>query len=416
MRSSIPILLRIAIKNVTANWGRSLICTATVAVCVSAMIILAGFQTGLTRQMIDASVKFGASHLRIYPDGFSAEPEYTRRIESPQHILDVIEVNPSVLAFGRKIKYPAMLESERHSRGVLMVGIDTEEQQRLRFLQDAVVAGSYLEPCGDGCQPAMIGEDLGLALELEVGDAVFLMTQTEDESVSGKRFRVTGFIKTGGILADKFEVYIPIDVAQTMLGCNDAITQIDVLLHKRGQIKRVVSRLTEELSGLPVEILPWQQLNPVIFEVTMKDRMFVRFILLILAFAVGTSLGNTLLNSVYDRQGEIGTILAIGARPSSIAVMVGFESLLIVLLGLGIGGLLGSGLILYLGTSGLDLSSVGEGIAQFIGNTTLYPMLVDTVLIWPMALMLLVSIAACIHPAAVAAKLAPVDAMWRRRR
>jgi putative ABC transport system permease protein len=416
MFEKIPIMLKIAAKNLARNRGQSAVCIITVAVSVAAMIFLYGLQRGLSEQMIDASIKFGASHIRLVPEGFSEEPGYNKRITDPQKALHFITQEASVDTYARKIISPAMIRTKKHSRGVLMVGVDAEEQRQLGFLQSAVTPGTVMESDDPTHAPALVGEKLGRTLELSKEEKFYIITRDEEGELGSWQFKVAGFLSTGNVLTDKFQVYIPLDVAQEMLAWGTSVTQIDLLLNSRSDIDRVKMSLQQKLEAEPVEFVTWSEMSVVTHEIIQKDDLLVRLIIIILTATVGTAIGNTLLNSIYNRQGEIGTVMALGIKPSYMALMIGAESVALVIVGLLIGISLGSVSVLYLGSQGIDLSAFGEGLVPFLGEETLYPRLGSVVLLWPGIMMLIVSLIACIHPTTVAARMVPVDAMWRRRR
>ena len=297
-----------------------------------------------------------------------------------------------------------------------MVGGDVDEQHKLGFLESAVAPGTVMESDDPEYAPALVGEKLGRTLELSKGEEFYIIARDEEGELESWQFKMAGFLSTGNVLTDKFQVYIPLDVAQAMLGWGSSVTQIDLLLEDQKHIGRVKNALQENLRAEPVEFVTWAEMSVVTHEIIQKDDLLVRLIIIILTATVGTAIGNTLLNSIYNRQGEIGTVMALGIKPSYMALMIGAESMALVIVGLLIGCSLGSGSVLYLGLRGIDLSAFGEGLIPFLGETTLYPCLGRVVLLWPGILMLIVSIIACIHPTTVAARMVPVDAMWRRRR
>jgi ABC-type antimicrobial peptide transport system permease subunit len=133
----------------------------------------------------------------------------------------------------------------------------------------------------------------------------------------------------------------------------------------------------------------------------------------IILFVAALGVVNTMLMAVFERTRELGVLKAIGMSPFAIVRMMMAETLLLILLG-GLSGLvLGLGLDVYLMVEGLDLSSSTGGMT--VGNVginpIIYGVITPTGVLFPMVILLSITMVAAIYPALRAARMQPAIGM-----
>ncbi len=130
------------------------------------------------------------------------------------------------------------------------------------------------------------------------------------------------------------------------------------------------------------------------------------------SFVIAVGILNTILMSVFERVREFGVMMALGTRPRQVVVLVVLEVGRPALVGIGVGGTLGSLSTLYFAEAGINLLPFAEGAASIgITTTTLYSKLtVANVVLLILAVFLLVVLVS-LYPAVHAARLRPVEAI-----
>jgi ABC-type lipoprotein release transport system permease subunit len=116
------IIFRLAWRNLWRNHRRTLIMLAAIVIGVWAMI----FMTALMRGMVDDMVKDGVSvlpgHVQIHHPAFRDDPTITNVIAPPDgQLLEALN-RPEVVAWATRVRVPAVISSERDTRGVTLVG------------------------------------------------------------------------------------------------------------------------------------------------------------------------------------------------------------------------------------------------------------------------------------------------------
>ena len=141
-------------------------------------------------------------------------------------------------------------------------------------------------------------------------------------------------------------------------------------------------------------------------------------IVLFIIFAVA-SLGivNTQLMSLFERTREVGIMRALGLNPFSVAALVLFETLFLVMIAAVAGGILGVLWSLRLEHVGWDISWMGGSFA-FVGvafDPHMYATLTPAAVIDSIVVMVIVVLVASLYPLFRAARISPVDAIGRGR-
>jgi ABC-type lipoprotein release transport system permease subunit len=201
---------------------------------------------------------------------------------------------------------------------------------------------------------------------VKIGAKVVLMTQavqppdTEATDAGGGEMqstllRVTGIFRTGIQAIDAHVIQLPLPEAQALLGVTNRVTQVAVLLEREGDSLRVARTLRKQLTGVPVEVLPWRESMPTLAQLFLLDEAFNYVMNGVVLAMVGLGILNTILMRVLERRYEFGLCSALGLRPVQLGVMIMGESLALTAISLALGLVLGLSVQHYFATAGLDL-------------------------------------------------------------
>jgi len=166
---------------------------------------------------------------------------------------------------------------------------------------------------------------------------------------------VTGIFRTGIQAIDAHVIQIPLPDSQALLGVPGRVTQIAILLEREGDSLMVAQGLRKQLTGVPVEILPWRESMPTLAQLFLLDDAFNYIMNGVVLAMVGLGILNTILMRVLERRYEFGLCSALGLRPVQLGVMIIGESLALTTISLALGLVLGLSAQHYFATDGLDL-------------------------------------------------------------
>ena len=161
-----------------------------------------------------------------------------------------------------------------------------------------------------------------------------------------------------------------------------------------------------------VTVSRWTELDTYLGTMLRVMDGFVVVWVIIIFLALSFGLVNTLVMAVFERVREIGLMLALGMKPSSILGQIVIESMMLLVIGLAIGNLLAWASIKPL-ESGIDVSVVAEGMAMMGAASVLYPQLRLEDVILANTVVLILGFFASLSPAWRASRFQPIEAITK---
>jgi len=376
---------------------------AAIAVAVAGVSSMNTLIRGFQADMLDSAVSNLTGHLKVYAPGYRDDPSIERSFRLEDGFQPDIPAD-KLLGWAPRIRVPAVIMSERETRGVQLVGVNPEAES-ISFLADVPIDGEGLSATQD--DRILVGAELARQLETKVGRRLVIITQGADGLNRERGFRIAGIYDAQGTGLEKIYVFTGLARLQQMLD-SDAITEISVRLKEEPQKASVKQLLIETFANM--EVMDWQELEPQVAAMYLfaDGAIYIWFILMMSALTFG--LVNTLVATVMERVKELGMLRALGMRNRMVISQVVLESTIIMSVGVVV-GLLG-GYLIYLSMSdGIDLSSFSAGVEMVGMSTHLQPVLLvdDFVLVASMSLGL--GFLASVYPAWRAVKIKPLDAM-----
>lgn len=261
---------------------------------------------------------------------------------------------------------------------VMVVGIDPVEE---RYLKDwwIISDGKYIEDD----HSAIVGYETASLLQLEVGDPI---------EIKGTEFLVTGILDETGS-ADDYQIFIPLNTAQTTFGKEDLVSTIEIrALCNACPVEMIADKLNPEIAGIRAVAVK-QIANAEMGMVKKVHDLMMAFAgvtLLIGSFMVV----NTMMASIHERTKDIGIMKAVGASRRQIMRIFVYEALVIGIIGGIAGYILGS------------LAAYITGPLLFDGVTISYA---PEYFVPTLSLSLAVSTISAIYPASRASKIKIAD-------
>jgi ABC-type lipoprotein release transport system permease subunit len=378
-------------------------------VAVAGVTFMNSLIRGFQFDMEEAAVANLTGHIKVLAPGYRDDPSIDKRFALEDGWQPDVPAD-ELAGWAPRIKVPAVILSERETRGVQLVGVDPQ-RERISFLASARYQGERLESPDDG--RLLVGRALAEQLQTDVGRRLVIITQGADGLNREAGFRIGGLYDTDGTGLEKAFVFTGMDVLQSLLD-TDGVTEVSVRLAdapgREPPIRSVRRSLADTFTGL--DVLPWQELEPqaaAMFAFA-DSAIFIWFLIMMGALVFG--LVNTLITSVMERVREFGMLRAVGMRPGAVITQVVLESALVMALGVGIGLGVGCLLVLWVG-DGIDLSSWAEGVELAGMRSMLIPRLLPSDLALVAVLSLVFGVLASLYPAWRAVKIKPLEALRR---
>jgi len=398
---------RMAWRNIGRSPRRTGIVVTAVAVGLAGVLLAMAVNYGMVFQMIETAIATELGHLQIHGAGFDRKPGIEIRIEDGERrAAGALSDLPGLRAWAPRVRSQGLVYSPRANVGVQVVGIDPAREARVSVLADSIVAGAYL----DGQRrKLLLGEKLADRLHVGVGDKLVLSVQDLQGEMTGQAFRVGGLFRTASRELDRGSVFLRIDEGKQLFGLGEDITELVVIAEQRRRVDDLKREIEARLSG-DLEVRTWEEIRPLlVYFVDLFDQMgWYVYGAVFVAMAFG--IANVLLMSVYERIREIGILMAIGMGPRRLVAGIVIESLLLTLVGVGIGLAVGV-LSVWLLRGGIDLSRWAEGLTAYGIGTRIVPVIRSKDLIMPTGVAFVTALFASLWPALRAVRIRPADAV-----
>lgn len=400
-------LLRLSWRNLWRNHRRTYIMLGAISVGVWAMIFMTALMRGMVDDMLNQGIRNLPRHIQIQHPAFLDDPSVVNSMDEPEGELLIALNQPGAKRWASRIKVPAVIASERESRGINLIGVEAEAESDISGIPAQISAGRFLESNHD--KGVVIGAKLAQRLETRLGKRVVVMSQDPDNNISERGFRVVGIYRAEMPGLEEYNVYAALGSLQKLLRIEGRVSQVILVDEDYRDIDTLYRRI-ERVTPATLDIKPWYEIDSYLAAMFNMMDGFVLVWVIIIFLALSFGLVNTLVMAVFERVREIGLIQALGMRPQLIVYQILLESLLLLLIGL----VIGNGLALITVKpleSGLDVSAVAEGMAMMGVGSVLYPKLTLDDMLLANSVVIVLGILTSILPAWRAAHLDPVRAL-----
>jgi len=365
-------VLKIAGRNLSRYRRRTTLTLLLVIIGMVAVLLFISVTGSFKAMMVGQITDSVLGHLEVHRKGYVAsidtlplnlnmKPAAVAKVEA------ALSQDKAVETWSPRVKFGGMFSNFTETTSIRINGVDPlREAATVPLLKGRMVEGDKSGALVEKGQ-IVIPVLLARGMKVKVGDTVVLVATNRDGSVNGKTFVIRsvteGISGPGGR-----DGYIHIDDARELLRMKEAeVSEIAIRLKDPAQLDRVTASLKEVLgvtagkptdaqpgaasaaagggagsgagSGQPqLEVHTWADLSPFATLARMIDLMTV-FIKVVLVSIVLVSVMNVMVMAVYERIREIGTIAAIGTRPSRILSLFLAEGLLLGAIGTALGTL-----------------------------------------------------------------------------
>ena len=406
---NLRIVLRLAWRNLWRNYRRTVIMVAAIIAATWAMIFLTALMRGMVDDMVKDSISALPGHVQIHHPAYRDDPTIANVIAPPGgELLEVLE-GPEVVAWATRVRVPAVISSERDTRGVTLVGIEPEREAGISFVADDVVEGRFLESRED--RGLVVGRRLLEKLATDVGKRVVIMSQDQDNEIADRGFRIVGVFESNLAQYEEGFVFAGEGTIQERLGVGDAVSEVAILGRDYRDVE-ALHRAVAEAAGPDVEVLPWHEIDTYLGTMLSVMDGFVVVWIVVIFLALSFGLVNTLVMAIFERVREIGLMLALGVTPRNILSQIVTESTLLLAIGLAIGNLAAWATVQPL-KHGIDVSIVSEGMEFFGAASVLYPALYLEDVVLANVIVLVLGFLASLSPAWRASRYDPVRAITK---
>ena len=407
--SMLPVkaMFMLAWRNLWRNHRRTTIMLAAITVGVWAMIFMTALMRGMVDDMLLNGIRSLPGEVQIHHPEYRDDPSINNSMAPPGiELLEALQIL-QLTAWTSRVRVPAVISSERDSRGAVLLGIEPGSEVQVSFDLDTISEGRFLEDSGD--RGLVIGAKMAERLETDLGKRVVVMSQDPDNNIADRGFRIVGIYRAKLASLEETYIYAGRETVQKLLKLGDRVSEIAITSEDYRNVDNWYPRI-KQAAGEGVETLPWYEVDTYLGSMLAMMDGFVLVWIIIVFLALSFGLVNTLVMAVFERVREIGLMQALGMRPSTILYQILMESLLLLLIGLLLGNVLAVGTVIPL-QGGIDISIVAEGMEMMGTSSMLYPALKLNDMIMANVIVIVLGLLTSILPAWRAASYDPIEAL-----
>ena len=386
----------------------SLISVLGIALGVAALITVLSVMNGFERELRSRILGM-AAHATIA--GFRGP------LHDWREAADMALAHPSVLGAAPYVEGQAMLTAGGAVRGVLVRGIEPDEERSVSDVSDYMVTGT-LDELEAGAFRIVVGSSLATRLGLDLGSRVTAIAPEPTTSPAGvvprhRRFEVAGIFEAGHGQYDSSFALMHIRDAGRLFRVRDGVSGLRLRLDDVFAAPRLAQEIASSLGGR-YWVTDWTRYHVQFFRALRIEKTAMFIILTLIVAVAAFNLVSTLVMIVNEKQPEIAILRTLGLTPASVLAIFLVQGTLIGLVGTGVGAAAGVAL------AG-NLEVIVPAIERLIGQKFLSPEIyyladvpadirgADVVTIVVVAFVM--SVIATIYPAWRAANTQPADAL-----
>lgn len=408
MGVGVVMAISLALRNLRRQFRRSLTSLLSIGFGVTALLVASGFTEALFFEFREATIRSQFGHIQVTRPGFQEKG----RSDPWSYLL------PADPAFGvASLPAGAVIAPRLLLNGLVSFGettlpfmsegvdpaVDMVDDRSLRMLQGRRLAG------GDH-QQLVLGEGLAAQLRVTVGEKVVLLTNTPDAQLGAAEAEVVGVFSSFSKEFDDAALFLPVSLARSLAKVDGAHAWL-VFLQDTLDTDRALQSLRPALAADAFQVSPWHQLAEFYARAAELFAQQLQLVKAIVVAIILLGIGNTMMMSVLERTGEIGTVMALGTKRA--AVLRGFllEGALLGLLGALLGVLAALALGQLLALAQIQMPPPPGFARSYLAALRFTPaMVLETVL-----LACAVTTLASLYPALRASRMVIVDAIRHGR-
>ena len=411
MNSHLPFraIFTLAWRNLWRNHRRTLIMLAAITVGVWAMIFMTALMRGMVDDMLLNGIRNLPGEVQIHHPEYRDDPGINNSIATADEKLVKALQIPEIIAWTSRVRVPAVISSERDSRGITLLGVEPVSETQLGFDIDSIIEGRFLKDSNDS--GLVIGAKMAERLETRLGKRVVIMSQDPNNNIADRGFRIVGIYKAKMASLEELYAYAGLTTVQKLLNIENKVSEIAITGNDYRHVEGWYP-IIKKAAGENLQTLPWYQADTYLGAMLAMMDGFVLVWIVVIFLALSFGLVNTLVMAVFERIREIGLMQALGMRPSLILYQILIESFLLLFIGLLLGNVVAVGTIIPL-QDGIDISAVAQGMEMMGTSSVLYPALKLNDMLLANVIVIVLGLLTSILPAWHAASFDPIEALGK---
>ena len=359
--------IKLAWRNVWRSKKRTWITASSIAFSVFFACLMQSSQLGSYDNMIDNSARFFTGHLGIHQVDFWEDQIIDNSFDQ-QELIQLDLSNSDILIGVPRLSSFALASYGDKTKGAALFGVSLPLEAEFSYLKRKLIEGDYNKKGG-----VLMARGLAANLNLRVGDTLVLMGQGYHGVNAAGKYPVTGILKFPIPALNQGAIYLPLETLQEFLSAPNMISSYSILLKDSQDTELMRSHMETILKDKELVLMTWQEMLPDLVSSIELDYYGGWVILIILYVVIGFGIFGTFLMMIKERTYELGILNAIGMNKHRIQTMVAIEIFLLIFLGVLMGLLMATPIILYFWSNPILLSGDAALAMEKFGYEPIIP-------------------------------------------
>jgi putative ABC transport system permease protein len=404
------VLFKIAWRSIWRSKMRSAVVIFAIASGLLGGLFSSAWMNGMAQQRVKNTFAYEIGHIQLHNPSYAENNDVKKTIKNTVDKLSILDTIKGVSGVTERILVTGMSATANKNMGVSIIGVDPVQEKQVFEIYKKIdsVSGDFFETKKKNS--IVISRALADELKARLKSKIVLTFQDYNGEITGAAFKVVGIFKTDNNPWDKMHVFVKNDDLRRLLALpEDESHEIVLLLDDFEQAAVLAGNLQNRITDVKIE--DWAEVSPYLSLMSGYMDMMMGLFMLIILGALGFGIVNTMLMVVLERTRELGMLMAIGMNKRRVFIMIMLETICLALVGALFGEVLSVLIINYFNKTGIDLSSVAEGMESVGYAVVTYPMLEPYRYLQITVLVIITSVLASIYPAFKALKLHPAEAI-----
>lgn len=380
---------------------------------VIALLLAGGFMEWVYWATRQGAIEEQLGHIQITRPGYFergfADP-FAYLMPANTSIVDVVKHFPEVEVVTPRLAFNGLISLGDHTISFMGDGVVPATEARvskgLTMLRGSRLTSAHKDQ-------VLLGEGLARNLGASVNDRVVLMATKPNGGLNAIEVTVGGIFQTSSKTFDDYALRAPLALAQRLMNVTGVHSWVVLLKHteQTDKVLRELKAKSADNEAAALTFTPWYKLADFYNKTVVLLSRQMNVLRGMIAVIVVLSISNTMIANVFERTGEIGTLLALGFRRRRIVDLFLGEGLLLGVFG-GMAGLaIGEVLAKIISAFGIPMPPSPGMSAGFDAQILVTPGLAAGSFL----LIIVTAVAASIYPAWRASSLVIVDALRHNR-
>lgn len=404
------LIFSLALRNVFRHRVRSTVALGAIAFSTIVLMLAGGFVEWIFWAMREAATETGLGHVQVMRAGYlengSADP-FAFLLPDNSSVLSSLEKDPHVKAVARRVNFSGLISYGDATLSFVGSGVEPAKEAIVSKSLPILEGRNLGDEEPDGI---ILGAGLAGNLGVPVGGRVVLLVNTQKGGVSAVEATVRGLFSTQVKAFDDVALKVPLPMAKRLLkstGNHVWVFALDDLERSAATAREWTARFNDGT----LEFRKWSDLADFYNKTVQLLSSQMGIVRLLIGLIIVLGISNMLVMNVLERTGEVGTLMALGAKRRRIIELFLGEGVLLGLVG-GVAGLVIAYLLAKL------ISAVGIPMPPPPGRSVGYSAGIRldwSLAAWAFGLAVGSALVASIYPSWKASRLVVVDALRQNR-